>query len=243
MITMFDYFANTPLDTILTDAVDISLRALIAVITLFLLTKLMGEKQIAELNFFDYIEGITIGSIGAELAVNPATPHLYPILAMVVFALFSKLMSKITLLSTKARKVINGTPITLIKEGEICYEGLKIAELTVNELLAELRIAGYFDVADVRYAYMESSGQFSISPYAVSKPVTCGDMRLDTVETPMNYVLVLDGVVIEDNLQTLSVQKEDIYSYLTQNGVTIEDTLLLTMSENGEYKVYTKSTK
>ena len=238
---MFDYFQNTPLDTILTDALDISLRALIAVIILFLLTKILGEKQIAELNFFDYIEGITIGSIGAELAVNPNTPHLYPILAMIVFALFSKLMSKISLLSTKARKVINGTPVTLIKEGEICYEGLKIAELTVNELLSELRIAGYFDIADVRYAYMESCGQFSISPYADAKPVTCGDMRLDSPETPMNYVLVLDGVVIEDNLQRLGIQKENIYSYLSQNSVTIEDTLLLTMSENGDYKVYTKS--
>ena len=238
---MFDYFANTSLDVIFSDALDISLRALIAVITLFLLAKLMGEKQIAELNFFDYIEGITIGSIGAELAVNPDTPHLYPILAMVVFALFSKLMSKISLISTKARKVINGTPITLIKEGEICYEGLKTAELTVNELLAELRIAGYFDIADVRYAYMESSGQFSISPYVDAKPVTCGDMKIDTSETPMNYVLILDGVVIEDNLQSLGVKKEDIYSYLTQNGVTIEDTLLLTISEQGEYKVYTKS--
>ena len=237
---MFDYFVDTPINVILTDAGDIALRALIAVLTLFLLAKFMGEKQLAELSFFDYIEGITIGSIGAELAVNPNTPHLFPILAMVVFAIVSKLMGYISLKSTKARKFINGTPVTLISDGEISYEGLKMAQITVNELLAELRIAGYFDIADVQYAYMESSGKFSFAPYPNAKPVTCSDMNIKGQETTLNYVVILDGVLVEDNLDNLNITKDEVYDIVKQNSTSIEDVLLLTLTSDKQYKIYEK---
>ena len=125
------------------------LRTLFAIVVMLVLARLNGAKEISQLTFFDYIIGITAGSIGAELAVNYDLDIWVCLLGLAMFMLASLLVSIVTNKSILLRRMLNGSPVVLIKNGEIMYGGLKKARFDVNDMLRELRSQGYFDVSAI----------------------------------------------------------------------------------------------
>ena len=119
-----------------------------SIVALFLLAKLMGNKQISQLSMFDYIVGITIGSIAAEMATDLESP-LRSLLAMVVYGLLAFFISVLTSKSLRARRVITGRPILLMSDGKIYRDNLKRARLDLTEFLALCRVSGYFDLSAI----------------------------------------------------------------------------------------------
>ena len=117
----------------------ISLKGSIAVIYLFLVIKVLGKKQISELNIFDYIIGLSLGNIAAEMTVNDEISILVGILAMTVYGLFSLFVSFITSKSIIARRFITGAPVVIIQDGKISREQLKKCKLDINDLLQDAR--------------------------------------------------------------------------------------------------------
>ena len=117
-----------------------------SIIVLFLLTKLIGNKQVSQLNMFDYINGITIGSIAAEMATSLETDFLMPLLAMVIYGLTAFGLSYIAGKSVRARRLINGRSIILYDNGKLYFDNFKKSKLDINEFLIQCRIAGYFDL-------------------------------------------------------------------------------------------------
>lgn len=134
-----------------------------SIVALFLLAKLMGNKQISQLSMFDYIVGITIGSIAAEMATDLESP-LRSLLAMVVYGLLAFFISVLTSKSLRARRVITGRPILLMSDGKIYRDNLKRARLDLTEFLALCRVSGYFDLSAISVAIMECSGTLSFCP-------------------------------------------------------------------------------
>lgn len=167
---MWDYFNELSAGEFWTDFGDIALRAFLSIVVLFILTKLMGNKQISQLNFFDYIIGISIGSIAAEMATNTDTPHHFFVLAMVIYTVITILITFVTRKSISMRRFFNGTPIPLIENGKIIEKNLAKAGFDVNDLLTELRYAGYFNIEDVQYAVEETDGRVSIIPRPSARP-------------------------------------------------------------------------
>lgn len=132
---------------------------------LFILDKLMGNRQLSQMSFFDYVVGITIGSIAAEMATDLESDWYHAIIAMAVYALIEIVLSFITRKSKKARKILNGEPILLINKGGIIAKNLQKARITRDDLLSEARVQGYFDIKEIAYAIMEDSGNISFLPY------------------------------------------------------------------------------
>ncbi|MDF2685806.1 MAG: hypothetical protein K0S55_987, partial [Clostridia bacterium] len=144
-----------------TNSGEIILKAFFSVIVLFLLCKLIGPRLISQMDYYDYIVGITIGSIAAEMAVGHDLPFYIPVIAMVVYAVFTILISILTDKSIIIRRFFSGTPIFLIYKGNIIESNLKKSHYDLNNLLSVCRSNGYFDISKIEYAIMEETGKIS----------------------------------------------------------------------------------
>ena len=147
-------------------------RTILVLIILFFIAKMLGKKQISQLGLFDYIVGITIGSIAADISLDIDKNLLSGILCLLVYGIISYLISIVTQKSIKARRFFTGVPTLLIEKGNIIESGLKKSKLDVNDLLAEARTNGYFNIDDINYAIMEINGSLSFLPKDKNKPVT-----------------------------------------------------------------------
>ena len=155
-----------------------SLKGSIAVVYLFLVIKLLGKKQISELNIFDYIIGLSLGNIAAEMTVNHDISIIEGIIAMSIYGIFSLFVSYITEKSIHARRLITGEPVIIMENGKISREQLKKCKIDINDLLQDARESGYFDISEINYAIMEPSGKISFLPKSKYIPVTPNDLKL-----------------------------------------------------------------
>ncbi len=167
---------------------------------LFLLSKLMGEKQITQLSLLDYIIGISIGSIAAEMATNLENNPILPAISMSVYAGLDFCISYANRKSLKIRRFINGRPLVLMDGGVIYRENFKKARLELGDFLTFCRAAGYFNLDQIQTAVMEHSGQISILPKASRRPVTPADLGIEAPEEHLVLTVISDGTVNVTNL-------------------------------------------
>lgn len=174
----------------------------ISISVMFALSKLLGNKQISEMNLFDYINGITIGSIASELAVSDNWKEVGTALtAMILYGLTGFALSILTIRSIKARRFISGTPLLLMENGKIYPENLRTAKLDTGDLLTRARNAGFFDLSQVNYAILENNGKISFLAKKADLPVTMRDLGQKPQDDKLCVNVILDGVIMEDNLR------------------------------------------
>ena len=123
------------------------LASLFSAAVLFIIAKIIGHKQVAQLEFFDYITGITIGSIAAELATTLDKPWWKPTVSMIVFGIITVVLSVLTRKFPRSRKFINGTPTIILNDGKLYRKNMKKAKLELSEFLLLCRQEGYFNLA------------------------------------------------------------------------------------------------
>lgn len=171
---------------------------------LFITSKILGKKQIAQLEFIDYAIGISLGSIAAEWAASNDRPFYYYAVAMAIFFLLAFLVALIGRKSSCLKRLFKGKPVTLIYEGKIISQGLDESKIDVNDLLSMLREKGYFDLEDVAYAIFETSGQLSVLPKGSQKPVVIEDIDKRKIkQASLTNVLVVDGNVSKSGLNEI----------------------------------------
>ena len=186
------------------DILKVILTSLLSAASLFVIAKIMGHRQIAQLDFFDYITGITIGSIAAELATELEKPFK-PLLAMAVYGGISVALNLCTNQFPKSRKYINGTPTILLKDGKLYRKNLKKAKLDLSEFMVMCREQGYFDLSDIGTAIFEHNGKLSVLPKCTARPVTPADHGLNPPEDHICTELIMDGRVLEENLKRMGL--------------------------------------
>ena len=158
--------------------IEIILTSLGSVAVLFILTKLMGDREMSQLSMFDYVNSITIGSIAAEMATALEGDYLKPLIALIVYGLATLLISYSTCKSILLRRIFVGHPVILYHEGRLYKKNLLKAKLDVNEFLSLCRVSGYFDLKDIHTAILESNGKLSVLPAVKNRPVTPEDLNL-----------------------------------------------------------------
>ena len=171
---------------------------------LFIIAKFIGHKQIAQLDFFDYITGITIGSIAAEMATELEEPWK-PLVAMVIYGAVTLLLSLISNKFPKSRKYLNGTPTILMDQGKLYYENLKKAKLDLSEFLVLCRQQGYFDLTSIQTAVFEYNGKLTVLPVSSQRPATPQDLQLAPEQASIFTELIMDGRVLEGNLKRMGL--------------------------------------
>ena len=221
----------------------ILIKSFASIIALFLFTKLMGKKQVSQLNMFDYVLGITIGSVAAEIAVNLETEFYKGIIVMAVYTIISIVVSFITNKSIICRRFLTGVPIILMERGQLIESGLKKAKYDVNEFLEEARSNGYFDISQIEYALMEANGKVSFLPKSKYVPLTPNDMKIKVDYKGLVANLVIDGEIMEKNLKEINKDKKWLYTRLKNNKVNLEEILLLTCDSKEQLQIYKKENK
>ncbi len=184
------------------EIIKVILTALLSVTSLFIITKIMGHKQVAQLDFFDYVSGITIGSIGAELATELEKPYK-PLIALCVWGSASLILNLLAHKLPKTRKYINGTPTILMNDGKLYRKNLKQAKLDLSEFMLLCREQGYFDLDEIQTVIFEHNGKLSILPKAANRPVTPDDLKITAKATHVGAEVIMDGRVMGENLSRM----------------------------------------
>lgn len=221
---------------------DVTIRALFSLIVLFLVTKMLGKKQVAQLSLFDYVIGISIGNFAAEMTTNIEIPILNGILAVLIFGLVAYLVSVITMKSIVLRRFFIGTPTVLIEKGKLIEKGLKKVKFDVNDLLEECRGNGYFDLSQIEYAVMEVNGKVSLLPKEAYKPVTNQDLNIKSDQEGLCANILIDGRIMYKNLSYMNKNEKWLLHELKVKGYdNIEEILLVTLDHNEKIMVYEKN--
>lgn len=223
---------------------NICIRTILVLIILFFITKMMGKKQISELNFFDYVVGITIGSIAADISLDIEKDMLAGIAALFIYGFISYIISFISIKSILARRFFIGVPTVLVEKGKIIESGLKKSKIDVNDLLMEARENGYFNLDEIDYALMEVNGNISFLPKEKEKPVTKRDMKIKCSNEGLTVNAIIDSKYMANNMRAINKDKEWLDHELKVNGYDNYDNILLaTIDNNYKVTIYEKNVK
>lgn len=199
------------------DILKVTLTALLSVAALFIITKIMGHKQVAQLDFFDYVSGITIGSIGAELATELEEPWK-PFIALAIYGLVSIVLTLLAHKMPRTRKYINGTPTILMDNGKLYRANLKKAKLDLSEFLLLCRERGYFDLDEIQTAVFEHNGKLSILPKSVNRPTTPEDLGITVKPAKIGVEVIMDGRIMGENLSRMGRNEKWLQKQLRSQG-------------------------
>lgn len=220
------------------------LKSMLSVIALFFLAKLLGKKQLGQLNMFDYVIGISIGNVVAEMSVNKEVNFVDGLIVMVVYTMISLFVTYLTTKSIWARRFVGGKPVVLMENGKLIEDGLRSVKFDVNDLLEEARINGYFDLSEIEYAIMEANGRVSFLPKSKFQPLTPNDMKMKPAYKGLCSNLVIDGVIMDENLKYISKDAKWLKTRLRNMGYSkVEDLLLVICDSNEKITVYEKGNK
>lgn len=220
------------------EIIKVLLTSLLSVGVLFAIAKIMGHKQMSQLDFFDYISGITIGSIAAELATELEEP-LKPLIAIAVYGAVAILLSKITSLFPKTRKYINGSPTILMNNGKLYRENLKKAKLDLSEFMVMCRQQGYFNLSDIQTAVFEFNGKLSILPVSKKRPVNPEDLNLSPAPEFIHTEVIMDGRILGENLKRMGLDDKWLQKQLNAQGYKkTEEVFLALCDENNQLTVF-----
>lgn len=214
------------------DLLSITMRAIISLVTLFLVTKMLGKKQVSQLSLFDYVIGISIGNFAAEMTVNLDSNILHGTIAVIIFGLIAYIISIGTMKSIILRRFFSGVPTLIIEDGKFLKEGLKKVKFDINDFLEQAREQGYFDISEIAYAVMESSGKISIMPKSEYSTVINKDMKIKKEKASMPASIIIDGNIMEENLKKYGKTRKWLEQQLKNKHKTVESIFLATIDKN-----------
>ena len=221
----------------------ILIRTLIVYLMLTLVMRLMGKRQLGELQVSELISTLVLSEVAALPIADPNIPLLFSILPVGLIFSLEIILPGLFFRFPLLRKWVEGTPSFLIKNGEICQAELHKNRITPEEFMAALRSAGYADPADVNYAILEASGTVSVFPYASTQPPTCRDLTPPALpeEVGIAHVLVADGKFNTSTVKGLGLTESDILKLLRPHHRPLQDVYLLTRDDSGKIRITWRS--
>ncbi|MHA6487193.1 YetF domain-containing protein [Bacillus cabrialesii] len=197
------------------------IRLFIAFITLLVLTRLMGRKEIAQLTFFNFVSAISIGTIGASLAINSTISIRNGFIALFAWTVFTLIVGFLDIKFPAIRYAVEGQPVILIRKGKIMDKQLRSVRLDLDALQTLLRKKNIFSLADVDYAIFETDGSLSVLKKKAKQNVTKKDMNIQGENAKVSHPasVIADGKVREDNLKKLNLNKQWLMDRLKESGI------------------------
>lgn len=210
-------------------------RAIVLYIIVLIVMRLMGKREIGQLQPFELAISIMIADLAATPMAEagvPITNGIMPILGLLVMHL---IISMINIKSTKAREIICGKPSLLIFRGKIDQKVLKKERFTINELEERLRDNNIFNIGDVEYAILETSGQVTVIPKPNKRPATPEDFNIEPKYEGIPYDLVVDGKVEYENLKKIGKDYTWLQNQTKKFGIKPEEALIITIDGDNQF--------
>lgn len=206
----------------MTEGLVVLVRSIIAFFSLLIFTRMLGKEQISQLTFFDYVLGITIGSIAATLSTDLSSRALPHWIGLLTWAALGYLLEVISLKSRYAAKYLEGEPTIVIMGGKIMENALRKLKIRATDIMELLRNKDVFDLNQVDYAIMEPNGQLSVLKKPEHLPLTPKDMNIQVKPSGIATELIYDGVIIEENLKQMRKTRDWLMNELRKHGVKDE---------------------
>jgi len=203
------------------------IRTFILYILIFIVMRMMGKRQIGELEPFEFIITVIIADLATIPMADTGLPLLSGIVPIFALLIIQLLLSYICLKSVKARKIICGSPSVIIRNGKLIEAELHRLRCNTHEVLEQLRIQQYLNVHDIDLAILETSGKLSIIPKANKRSVTPQDLKISTEKERLPIMAIVDGYIQEERLQEANLSKEWLLKQLKKNNYSQPDKILL----------------
>ncbi|MCX7780753.1 MAG: DUF421 domain-containing protein [Negativicutes bacterium] len=228
------------------EILDIAIRTSVAYITLLFLTRFLGRREIAQLTFFDFISGITMGSVAASTLIDKMTSITAGVVALAVWSAWIFASNQLSIASVPARKMLEGEPVVVIHDGKILEHNLGKTHYSVHDVLTQLRSKnGVFDPSEVEVGVLEPNGELSILKKAAFQPLTPQSVAGQTSAPVSRYVgseLIVNGKILEDNLKQTGINREWLTQQLAMQGVDdISEIILASITPDGRLYVDKKA--
>ncbi|MDT3424809.1 uncharacterized membrane protein YcaP (DUF421 family) [Paenibacillus forsythiae] len=216
---------------------EVIFRTIFAVVVLFLLTKILGKRQVSQLSFFEYITGITLGSLAAYISLDTDKNWHLGMIAILVWVAISFGIEFLQLKSKKARDFVDFKATVLIKDGKILEENLKKERLTTDDLLEQLRSKSVFKVADVEFAIMEASGQVNVLLNRENQPLTPKHLGIKVAPEKETQAVIMDGKLMPEPLDMMGKTPKWLMGELEKQQLNLQDIFLGQVDSYGELTV------
>lgn len=218
-----------------TKILNISMRSTLIVVVLLILTRLLGKKQMSQLTYFNYITGVTMGSVAGDFISEVNMPVVDALASLIAICILTELNSFIALKSTSYRKVMDGDDIILIKKGKIIKPALKSCRMSVNILLMLLRQSNTFSVEEVEYAILETNGSLSVMKRQQAQPIIKSDLDIKAEKIKnLPREVISDGKLMKANLKELNKDEEWLKNELRKNNIeSVKDVFYAEVRSDG----------
>lgn len=219
-------------------------RGLTSLLTLFVVTKILGKKQVSELSLFDYVIGISIGNFAAEITINVDVPLMNGIAAVILFGLIAFCISKLTMKSIWVRRLVTGVPTVIMQNGKFIEKNMSKTNYDLNDFLEECRNNGYFDVSEIECAIVEANGKISFLPKSEYKPLTPKDMQIKTQKQGLCANVIIDGKLMNKNLENVGKTKEWLDKELKVRGYRdYKDIFFATIDQQDKITIFERNSQ
>lgn len=202
----------------MTELAHVLVRGLVGFFLMLILARIMGKKQITQITYYEYIVGISVGSIAAELTFSPHIRMSNFILGMIIWSVIPLILAKAELKSPKFRTLLEGKPTTLVSDGKILENNMRKVNLTIDEMMILLRQQSVFKLSDVQSATMEKNGQVTVLKKRELQPLTPKDIGMDVKKETQPRIVVIDGNLMEKSLIDYGFTKEWLLSEINKQG-------------------------
>lgn len=215
----------------------ITLRTLLAIVVLFVMTKLLGKRQVSQLSLFEYITGITIGSLAAYISLDLDQNWHLGLVSLIVWVMVTLGIEVLQLKSKAVRNFVDSKATILIKDGKILEENLKKERISADELMENLRRKNVFQTANVEFAVMEPSGDINVLLTRENQPLTPKHLGIKVAPEQEPQVVVMDGEIMNEPLATIGLSRDWLYTELEKIGVAVENVFLGQVDSYGQLYV------
>ncbi|WCM63416.1 DUF421 domain-containing protein [Paenibacillus polymyxa] len=216
------------------DWAEVAIRTLMAVAILFLITKILGKRQVSQLSLFEYITGITIGNLAATIPMERESTWYLGLIALSVWVLTTLGIEYLQIKSKKIRDITDGRTTILIKDGKILEDNLRKERLTLDELMEQLRSKNVFKVADVEFALMETSGEVNVLLTKDKQPVTLKDLNMLQLPEKEPTAVIMDGQLMEQQMAYMGITQQWLDAKLKEKSLTVKDVFFAQVDPQGE---------
>lgn len=212
------------------------IRTIILYFIVIIAMRIMGKKQIGQLEPFELAITIMISELASLPMQDTEIPLIHGVIPIITLITLQASLVILQLKSEKLRNIVNGKPSILIESGQIDIEELTHQKFNINDLMEELRLQGFYDIEDVQYAILETSGQLSIIPKADSTPATKKDLNIKTKQDSLPITLILDGKINYENLRLIKMNENKLLSKLKSSGVSsVDEVFIALINSKGEF--------
>ena len=223
--------------------INLVIRCVIIYVVVIAMVRLMGKRQIGELQPSELVITILISDVASMPLQNMEMPLISTVTSLLVLVMFEVMLSVISIKSRKARKLLQGNSVMIIKNGKLIESSLRLIRYSIDDLMEALRLKDVFDISQVQYAYIETNGSISVELKPQHRTITLQDLSMATEKVSIPCLVICDGEIVDSEFDVCNMTREKLYKILDEKELSAKEILLMTVDSSGRSYIRLKEVK